>query len=189
MLPPRLQIFSSYYSQSSLPPRPLVTIYTMVVLHFKCSHQSMQVPRNVGINYLLKLLPFFLEVCRPFFSFQHCTLLEQVDFLHELPGKAGSAVLKVSGLLAQLAAVHRDCSPGEHDSQENKIIRTTCMLKEVEDREDGWHGRFLTLPSGLSHVRGGVSPSSGQLQEGCNGKHELKTQQIKESQEKNRDKN
>lgn len=59
------------------------------------------------------------------------------------------------------------------------------MLKEVEDREDGWQGRFLTLPSGPSCVRSGLSPSFGQLQLGCNGKHELKTQQMEEFQEKN----
>lgn len=47
------------------------------------------------------------------------------------PVQTGSAVLKVSGLLAQLAAVHRDCRPGAYNIQEKKKIKTTCMLKEV----------------------------------------------------------
>lgn len=132
---------------------------------FRCSHQSVQVPRNTGINYLFKLLPLFLEVCRTFLQLLALHFIRTSRFSSWAAlYKAGSAGLKVSGLLAQLAAVHKGCRPGAYDTRENKMIKTTCMLKEVEDREDGWHGRFLTLPSGLSHVRSELSLSSGQLQ-------------------------
>jgi len=79
--------------------------------------------------------------------------------LHNESWKHSTEGVRLAGCV-----VHRDCSPEAHETRENKVIKTTCMLKEVENREDGWHRRFLTLPSGLSCVRSRLSPSFGQLQ-------------------------